>query len=46
MATGRPDLHLAFHDQADIPPGLVRKIFIRDIGLTEEQALKHLKGKL
>lgn len=41
-----PVLHLAFHDRAEIPPGLVRKIFTRDIGLSEEEALKHLRGDL
>jgi predicted RNA binding protein YcfA (HicA-like mRNA interferase family) len=35
---GYPELHLAFHDRASIPPGLVRKILLRDIGLTESQA--------
>lgn len=36
---GYPELHLAFHDHADIPPGLVRKILTRDVGLSEEEAL-------
>lgn len=36
---GRPPLYLAFHDDADIPPGLVRKIMVRDVGLTEADAL-------
>jgi predicted RNA binding protein YcfA (HicA-like mRNA interferase family) len=41
-----PVLHLAFHDKAEIPPGLVRKIFVRDVGLSEEEALMHLRGDL
>jgi predicted RNA binding protein YcfA (HicA-like mRNA interferase family) len=36
---GYPDLHLAFHDQAELAPGLVRKILVRDVGLSEEEAL-------
>jgi predicted RNA binding protein YcfA (HicA-like mRNA interferase family) len=34
---GYPDLHLAFHDKAEIPGGLVRKVLCGDVGLTEEQ---------
>jgi hypothetical protein len=41
-----PDLLLAFHDNADIAPGLVRKILTRDVGLSEADALKHLRGGL
>jgi predicted RNA binding protein YcfA (HicA-like mRNA interferase family) len=36
----RPTLHLSFHDDATLPPGLVRKILVKDVGLTEEEALK------
>lgn len=39
---GHPDLTFSFHDSATIPPGLVRKILVKDIGLTEEEALKLL----
>ena len=35
---GYPDLHLAFHDRQEIPGGLVRKILVRDVGLTENDA--------
>ncbi len=35
---GYPPLYLAFHDSAEIPPGLVRKILTRDVGLAEEEA--------
>jgi len=41
-----PVLHLAFHDKAEIAPGLVRKIFTRDVGLSEEEAFMHLRGDL
>jgi predicted RNA binding protein YcfA (HicA-like mRNA interferase family) len=41
-----PDLHLAFHDRAEIAPGLVRKILTRDVGLSQEEALMHLRGDL
>lgn len=36
---GRPMLHLSFHDNQEIPGGLVRKILVQDIGLTEDEAL-------
>lgn len=39
---GRPSLTFAFHDEQTIPPGLVRKILVKDIGLTEEQILGFL----
>jgi predicted RNA binding protein YcfA (HicA-like mRNA interferase family) len=35
---GYPPLGFSFHDRATIPPGLVRKILVHDVGLTEEQA--------
>lgn len=38
-AAGYPDLHLAFHDRVELPPGLVRKVLCRDVGLTESEAL-------
>jgi predicted RNA binding protein YcfA (HicA-like mRNA interferase family) len=41
-APGRPPLTFAFHDNATIPPGLVRKILIKDIGLAEDEARKLL----
>lgn len=47
-AMGRPDLYLAFHDRATIPPGLVRKILVQDVGLEEGEALgliQRSKGK-
>jgi predicted RNA binding protein YcfA (HicA-like mRNA interferase family) len=41
-ASGRPTLTFAFHDNATIPAGLVRKILIKDIGLAEDEARKLL----
>lgn len=41
-----PELLFAFHDSDDIAPGLVRKILVRDVGLTQEQALRHLRKGL
>jgi predicted RNA binding protein YcfA (HicA-like mRNA interferase family) len=37
-ARGRPTLHLAFHDKQTIPPGLVRKILVKDVGLSIDDA--------
>ena len=34
-ADGRPDLTFAFHDGQTVPPGLVRKILSKDVGLSE-----------
>jgi predicted RNA binding protein YcfA (HicA-like mRNA interferase family) len=38
-ASGRPTLHLAFHDGQSIPPGLVRKILVKDVGLSGDEAM-------
>jgi predicted RNA binding protein YcfA (HicA-like mRNA interferase family) len=38
-AAGYPVLHFSFHDGTTIPPGVVRKILTRDVGLTEQEAL-------
>jgi hypothetical protein len=34
-----PTLHLAFHDNQQLAPGLVRKILVKDIGLSVAEAL-------
>jgi predicted RNA binding protein YcfA (HicA-like mRNA interferase family) len=39
---GFPDLTFSFHDGVTIPPGAVRKILTRDVGLSEQDALKLL----
>lgn len=36
---GYPELTFAFHDDADIPRGAVKKVLTQDVGLTEEEAL-------
>jgi predicted RNA binding protein YcfA (HicA-like mRNA interferase family) len=41
-APNRPALTFAFHDNATVPSGLVRKIFVKDIGLAEDEAGKLL----
>lgn len=38
-APGRPELHLSFHERQEISGGMLRKILVRDVGLTEEEAL-------
>lgn len=43
-APGRPRLLFSFHDNAEIPPGLVRKVLVKDIGLDVQAALDILKG--
>lgn len=35
---GYPPLGFSFHDKATLPRGLVRKILIKDVGLSEEDA--------
>jgi predicted RNA binding protein YcfA (HicA-like mRNA interferase family) len=37
-ADDRPTLMFAFHDRTSIAPGLVRKILVNDVGLTDEEA--------
>lgn len=39
---GYPPLTFAFHHSATIPPGLVRKILVHDVGLAEDEARKLL----
>jgi predicted RNA binding protein YcfA (HicA-like mRNA interferase family) len=36
---GYPTLGFSFHDNVTIPPRLVKKILVRDVGLSEEEAL-------
>lgn len=38
VAEGRPDLRMAFHDQEEIPGGLVREILVKQVGLTVDEA--------
>jgi predicted RNA binding protein YcfA (HicA-like mRNA interferase family) len=36
-ADGRPTLHLAFHDNAELPGGLIEKILTKDVGLSDDE---------
>lgn len=45
VATGRPDLRMAFHDQQELPGGLVREILVEQVGLSEEQAMRLVQGR-
>jgi predicted RNA binding protein YcfA (HicA-like mRNA interferase family) len=38
-SAGYPTLHLAFHARHQVAPGLVRKILMKDVGLSAEEAL-------
>ena len=40
VAEGRPSLTFAFHDGVSLPPGLVRDILIKQVGLSRDDALK------
>lgn len=35
---GYPEIGFSFHDGVTIPPGLVRKILVADVGLSEDEA--------
>jgi predicted RNA binding protein YcfA (HicA-like mRNA interferase family) len=41
-STGYPQLLFSFHDGVTIPPAAVKKILTKDIGLSEQAALKLL----
>jgi len=36
---GYPPLLFAFHDGDSIPPGLVRKVLVKDVGLSVDEAV-------
>lgn len=42
VAPERPPLTFAFHDGQRLPPGLVKKVLTRDVGLSEEEMLELL----
>lgn len=44
VAEGRPALTFAFHDRATLPPGVVRDILVRQVGLTLDEALEEVRG--
>lgn len=35
---GYPDIGFSFHGGVTIPPGLVRKVLVGDVGLSEDEA--------
>jgi predicted RNA binding protein YcfA (HicA-like mRNA interferase family) len=39
-ANGYPPLVFSFHDRQEIPPRVVRKILVQDVGLAEHEALR------
>jgi predicted RNA binding protein YcfA (HicA-like mRNA interferase family) len=41
-APGRPRVLFAWHDKQTLPPGLVRKVLIRDVRLDEHEARRLL----
>lgn len=42
-APGRPRLVFAYHSGQTFPPGLVRKILVKDVGVVEARALELLR---
>ena len=42
VAAGRPRVLFSFHDKATVPPGLVRSILVKTVGLTVDEALQLL----
>lgn len=42
VTEGRPPVLFSFHDRDTVPPGLVRKILVKTVGLTVEEALRLL----
>lgn len=40
MADHYPPVTFSYHDGATVPPGVVRKILVKDVGLTEEEAVR------
>jgi predicted RNA binding protein YcfA (HicA-like mRNA interferase family) len=43
-AAGCPPLTFAWHDGATIAPGLVRKVLVRQVGLSVQEALRCLRN--
>lgn len=38
VAPGRPTITFAFHDKAEVSPGLVRSILVNQVGLSLDEA--------
>ena len=43
-AEGRPALLWSYHDSATVPPGVIRKYLVNEIGMAESEAVALLKG--
>ena len=43
-AKDRPKLLWSYHDGAEVPPGVIRKYLVKQIGLSEADALALLRG--
>jgi predicted RNA binding protein YcfA (HicA-like mRNA interferase family) len=43
-APDRPRLLWSYHDRATVPPGVIRKYLVKEIGLSESDALALLRG--
>jgi len=43
-AEGRPKLLWSYHPRATVPPGVIRKYLVNQIGMSEADALALLKG--
>jgi predicted RNA binding protein YcfA (HicA-like mRNA interferase family) len=41
---GYPPLGFSWHDRYTVPPGLVRKTLVRDVGLDEREALELIRS--
>ncbi len=42
---GYPKLVFSFHERVTLAPGVVRKILVGDVGLTEDEALRLVGAK-
>ena len=40
--TGYPPIDFVFHDRVTVPPGLVRQMLVKRVGLSQSEALKLL----
>lgn len=40
VCDGRPPLTFSYHDSQTIPPGVVKKILVSDVGMAEDEAFK------
>jgi predicted RNA binding protein YcfA (HicA-like mRNA interferase family) len=43
-AEGRPELRFSYHDKATVPPGVIRKYLVNEVGLNSKEAHDLLRG--